>query len=69
MKLLICQQLFLKFLHAQTQIIYEQYSSFQDPVYEEFGLVDSNNVPCLLLKFRAKIYNFNLNNTDIATEV
>lgn len=47
----------------------ELYSSFQDPVYEEFGLVDLDNKPCLLLKFHAKIYNFNLNNTDIFTEV
>lgn len=46
-----------------------KYSSFQDPAYEAFGLVDANNVPCLFLRFRAKIYNFNLNDTIIATEV
>lgn len=49
----------------------EAYHSFQDTVYKEFGLVDekNNNNLCLYLKFNAKLYNFNLNNTDIAFEV
>uniref|UniRef100_A0AAF5RVF7 Uncharacterized protein n=1 Tax=Wuchereria bancrofti TaxID=6293 RepID=A0AAF5RVF7_WUCBA len=34
----------------------------------EFGLKDKYGMPCLLLKFSAQLYNFNLN-TNIATEV
>lgn len=47
------------------------YESFQNPSYGEFGLIDENNQnkPCLYLKFNAKIYNFNLNNTNIKSEV
>lgn len=35
----------------------------------EFGLEDQYGVPCLLLKFSAQLYNFNLNGTNIVTEV
>lgn len=47
------------------------YQSYQNPSDGEFGLVDENNPnkPCLYFKFNAKIYNFNLNNTNIAFEV
>lgn len=46
-----------------------KFRSFQDPVYGEFGLVDESNVPCMRMKFGVKMYNFNLNDTDIAMEV
>lgn len=35
----------------------------------EFGLKDQYGRPCLLLKFSAQLYNFNLNGTHIVTEV
>lgn len=41
----------------------------QNPSNGEFGLVDEENSPCLVLKFHARLYNFNLNSTDIATEL
>lgn len=49
----------------------QSYHSFQDADYGEFGLVDEENHDqrCLLLKFHAKLYNFNLNGTSIETEV
>ncbi|KAI1711782.1 UNC-46 protein [Ditylenchus destructor] len=51
-------------------ILAQSYHSFQDSDYGEFGLVDeSNNRPCLYLKFHAKLYNFNLNGTTIGTEL
>ena len=61
---------FTTFIFAKsTEKIGEEYESFQDPIHEEFGLVNSKHDPCLFLKFHAKIYNFNLNGTDISTEV
>uniref|UniRef100_A0A914C1Z8 Uncharacterized protein n=1 Tax=Acrobeloides nanus TaxID=290746 RepID=A0A914C1Z8_9BILA len=45
------------------------YTSFQDPIYGDFGLRDEQNAICLYLKFHAKLYNFNLNGTDIASEL
>uniref|UniRef100_A0AC34GNQ6 Uncharacterized protein n=1 Tax=Panagrolaimus sp. ES5 TaxID=591445 RepID=A0AC34GNQ6_9BILA len=38
-------------------------------MYGDFGLRDSKDRVCLFLKFKAKIYNFNLNGTDIALEL
>ncbi|VDK74399.1 unnamed protein product [Litomosoides sigmodontis] len=35
----------------------------------EFGLKNQYGMPCLLLKFSAQLYNFNLNGTHIVTEV
>ncbi|KAL3985552.1 putative integral membrane protein [Acanthocheilonema viteae] len=35
----------------------------------EFGLKDQYGIPCLLLKFSAQLYNFNLNGTHITTEI
>ncbi|VIO98733.1 Uncharacterized protein BM_BM1949 [Brugia malayi] len=35
----------------------------------EFGLKDKYGMPCLLLKFSAQLYNFNLNGTNIAAKV
>uniref|UniRef100_A0A7E4VT93 Uncharacterized protein n=1 Tax=Panagrellus redivivus TaxID=6233 RepID=A0A7E4VT93_PANRE len=46
-----------------------EYRPFQDPVYGDFGLLDSEGHPCLYLKLRARIYNFNLNSSDIALEL
>lgn len=42
---------------------------FQDETYGDFGLKDEEDRICLFLKFRARIYNFNLNETDIALEL
>lgn len=47
----------------------EFFEAFQNPSNGEFGLVDEDNNPCLVLKFHARLYNFNLNSTDIATEL
>ena len=42
---------------------------FQDETYGDFGLRDEDDRICLFLKFRARIYNFNLNGTDISLEL
>ncbi|KAI6186618.1 hypothetical protein M3Y98_00152200 [Aphelenchoides besseyi] len=46
-----------------------QFESFQNPSTNDFGLVNDQNEPCLVLRFHARLYNFNLNGTDIATEL
>ncbi|KAI6189885.1 hypothetical protein M3Y97_00056600 [Aphelenchoides bicaudatus] len=45
------------------------FEAFQNPSNGEFGLVDEDNSPCMVLKFHARLYNFNLNSSDIATEM
>ena len=62
---------FLLFLinFSYTEAAEQQFKPFQDPVYGDFGLRDSKDRVCLFLKFRARIYNFNLNGTDIALEL
>jgi hypothetical protein len=45
------------------------YKPFQDPVYGEFGLKTDKDVPCLSLRFGLKLYNYNLNGSDIASEL
>ncbi|KAE9551066.1 hypothetical protein FO519_005733 [Halicephalobus sp. NKZ332] len=42
---------------------------FQDGTYGDFGLKDEEDRICLFLKFRARIYNFNLDGTDISLEL
>jgi len=46
-----------------------KFESFQDPVQGDFGLFDETmDTPCLVMRFNARLYNFNMNNTDLATE-
>uniref|UniRef100_A0A8R1XZG8 Uncharacterized protein n=1 Tax=Onchocerca volvulus TaxID=6282 RepID=A0A8R1XZG8_ONCVO len=45
------------------------YFPYQDAESGEFGLKDQYDMPCLLLKFSAQLYNFNLNTTNIVTEI
>jgi hypothetical protein len=45
------------------------FEAFQSPSSGEFGLADDQSDPCLVLRFHAQLYNFNLNGTDIATEL
>jgi hypothetical protein len=47
----------------------EFFEAFQSPSSGEFGLVDDQNVRCLVLRFHAKLYNFNLNGTDIVSSL
>ena len=49
----------------------QRFEPFQDPIYGEFGLVDLDSPlhphsACLTLKFHARLYNYNLNNTPIS---
>uniref|UniRef100_A0A914YCY7 Uncharacterized protein n=1 Tax=Panagrolaimus superbus TaxID=310955 RepID=A0A914YCY7_9BILA len=60
---------FNKFFLNKSFAAEEQFTAFQDPMYGDFGLRDSKDRVCLFLKFKAKIYNFNLNGTDIALEL
>lgn len=57
---------FILFANAYSKQYFEV---FQNPSTGEFGVTDENDVPCLILRFHAKLYNFNLNSTDIATEI
>lgn len=41
----------------------------QNPDDGEFGLTDELGRVCLLMKFTARMYNLNLNGTNIITEV
>ncbi|TKR87732.1 hypothetical protein L596_012085 [Steinernema carpocapsae] len=41
------------------------YLSMQDAVSQHFGLTTQDNEPCLLLKFGASLYNFNINGSNI----
>lgn len=52
-----------------SKVVKHTYTPFQDPIYGDFGLRDEEKAVCLYLKFQAKMYNFNLNGTDIASEV
>uniref|UniRef100_A0A0R3RRN3 Recep_L_domain domain-containing protein n=1 Tax=Elaeophora elaphi TaxID=1147741 RepID=A0A0R3RRN3_9BILA len=45
------------------------YFPLQNTESGEFGLKDQYDIPCLLLKFSAQLYNFNLNGTNIVTKV
>lgn len=46
-----------------------EFTTFKDSLHNEFGIMDSENVPCFNLRFRAKLYNLNLNGSDIASEI
>uniref|UniRef100_A0A915PG41 Uncharacterized protein n=1 Tax=Setaria digitata TaxID=48799 RepID=A0A915PG41_9BILA len=50
-------------------IVYCDYFPLKNIESGEFGLRDQYGIPCLLLKFSAQLYNFNLNGTNIATEI
>ncbi|EFO25222.1 UNC-46 protein [Loa loa] len=50
-------------------IVYCDYFPLKNNESGEFGLEDQYGVPCLLLKFSAQLYNFNINGTRIATKV
>ncbi|KAM3716961.1 Cilia- and flagella-associated protein [Dirofilaria immitis] len=50
-------------------IAFSDYFPLQNAKNGEFGLKDQYGIPCLLLKFSAQLYNFNLNSTHIATKI
>jgi hypothetical protein len=62
-------ELFLLIFATNAYCATHYFEAFQNPATGEFGLVNEDNVPCLVLRFHAQLYNFNLNGTDIATEL
>uniref|UniRef100_A0A0M3HXJ1 Fn3_like domain-containing protein n=1 Tax=Ascaris lumbricoides TaxID=6252 RepID=A0A0M3HXJ1_ASCLU len=64
---LLCRNIFVaEFLR---NIYAERYLPIQNADTEEFGLAQKNGITCLLLKFSAKLYNLNLNGTNIVSEI
>lgn len=59
----------LSLLVISAQASKQYFEAFQNPGNGEFGLVDEDNVPCLVLRFQAQAYNLNLNGTSIATKL
>ncbi|CAD5224102.1 unnamed protein product [Bursaphelenchus okinawaensis] len=51
-----------------TFVLCNHFKPFIDSGTQQFGLINHEEKACLVLKFDLKLYNFNLNGSDIATE-